>query len=297
MLNFIRLCTELNISYLDESGHHHAHDGWVQVNCPFCTDGTHGWHLGYSLDGGSMNCWRCGKHSLREFLALALKHKSISVSQAIRKYEDKTFVPTKKEAKIRRKKATVPPYMSPLKSIHKTYLKETKFKKGIIQEWDLWGTTGMAGKWSWRIIAPIRDENFNIVSYSGRAISKAVIPRWKHSKNEEMSMDPRRIIYGIEKIQDRVLIVEGISDVWRMGPGAVGLLGIDWKIEQASILKNFSHRFIMFDPERLAQKRAKELAEWLSPFKGETEIISGLKTDPGDLDQNEADRIMKELGF
>ena len=93
------------------------------------------------------------------------------------------------------------------------------------------------------------------------------------------------------------MVTEGIFDVWRMGIGSIGLFGIDWKQEQASILKKFTHRFIMFDPETQAQKRAKELASWLSPFPGETEIITGLKTDPGDLSQTKADNIMKKLGF
>jgi len=83
----------------------------------------------------------------------------------------------------------------------------------------------------------------------------------------------------------------------RMGIGSVSIMGIDWKIEQAFILKDFKYRFIMFDPEPKAQKQAQKLAAWLAPFPGETEIISGLKTDPGDLSQEEANKFMKELGF
>lgn len=297
MINFTRLCTEIGIPYLGEMGHHHTHEGWVQVHCPFCTDGSHGWHLGFSLEGGNMNCWRCGGHSLKKYLNTVLQGRGFSIGQLLRKYEDKTFIYKKKESKPRPKKAKEPKNMNPLKSIHKNYLKSKKFKKNIIDEWNLKGTINLSGSWSWRIITPIYDESFNIVSYSGRSISDDIKPRWKHSKNENMSTDPKRLIYGIEKVRDSVLIVEGISDVWRMGPGAVGLLGIDWKIEQASILKNFSHRFIMFDPEKLAQKKARELADWLSPFQGETEIISGLKTDPGDLPQKEANEIMKKLGI
>jgi hypothetical protein len=91
------------------------------------------------------------------------------------------------------------------------------------------------------------------------------------------------------------VFVEGATDVWRLGVGAVAVLGIDWKKEQVAILKNFSRRFVMFDPEPLAQKRAEKLAESLSLYGGETEVITGLKCDPGDLPQDEADQIMKEL--
>jgi len=53
----------------------------------------------------------------------------------------------------------------------------------------------------------------------------------------------------------------------------------------------------MFDPEIKAQKKAEELANWLSAIPGDTEIISGLQSDPGGLSQEEADEIMLELNL
>jgi len=300
MLNFTRLCREFAVPFL-ESGHHHCHEGWVQVHCPFCTDGTHGWHLGYALEHGTMNCWRCGSHHVTKFLAIILRHRTKTVRQVMAEYST-DYLPTKKTKKPRRRKAKRPPRMEeiPPNSVHDKYLVKRGFKysREVIETWDLWATRGLSGDWSWRIVAPIFDRSVTVVAYTGRALHKHTRPKWKTSRNEEMSVNPNALIYGIHQVHDdRVLIVEGVSDVWRMGEGAVGLLGIDWKIEQAAILKGFSHRFIMFDPETQAQRRAKELADWLAPFPGETEIISDLKSDPGDLSQDEADNIMKELGF
>jgi len=297
MLDFITLCKEFNIPYL-ESGHHHCHEGWIQTHCPFCADGTHGWHLGFGIEKGNMNCWRCGSHPIYKFLSTVLQNRGISVKQILKLYgKDRTVIP-KKEAKPRRRKTKQPPNMGLFSNSHFSYLIQRRFNPPKLRrEWNLKGTKGISSEWSWRIIAPIFNESELIVSYAGRSLNPKAKPKWKFSHKEEMSDDPKKMIYGIEKAQDRVLIVEGISDVWRMGVGAVALLGIDWKIEQAFILKNFSHRFIMFDPEIQAQKKAKELADWLAPFPGETEIISGLPSDPGDLDQDEANRYMKELGF
>lgn len=294
MLDFIRLCKEQNIQYL-ESGHHHSHEGWAQINCPFCTDGTHGWHLGYSLERGNMNCWRCGSHSIYDYFKIVLPNKS--VKQILNQYNDATFLPEKKMMKPRTKKAKRPPGLTSLYPVHEKYLKDNKFKKGIIKEWDLQATSGTSGEWCWRIIAPISDRAGVVTGYAGRALQKEIRPRWKFTRNEEMSADPKRMLYGIDRVQDRVLIVEGVSDVWRMGAGAVAVFGIDWNVEQAFILKDFSHRFILFDPEREAQKRARELAEWMAVFPGETEIISGFETDPGEMSQNQADEIKKELGI
>jgi len=295
MLHFTRLCQEQNIPFI-ESGHHHCAEGWIQVNCPFCTDGTHGWHLGFSLVKGNMNCWRCGSHSVYDFIKIKLPGKS--VKQILRQYDDPMFIPEKKIQKPRRKKAIIPPQVEPMIGIHRNYLLKKNFNPALLQdEWNLHGTKGFSKEWSWRIIAEIKNRAGDVTGYAGRALNDSTKPRWKFSRAEEMSDDPKQMLYGIEKVQDRVLIVEGVSDVWRMGAGAVATFGINWKVEQASILRNFSHRFIMYDNEYQAQWNAKALANWLAPFPGETEIISGLKTDPGDLSQNEADKIKKELGL
>jgi len=297
MLDFTRLCKDFNIPFL-ESGHHHCHEGWIQVHCPFCTDGTDGWHLGFNIEHGNMNCWRCGSHHITQFLFITLKHRGVSVGQILRLYNHDRIILPKKEQRPRRKKAKKPLHMESLSKIHRQYLKKRGFiPSKLAQEWSLSGTKGLSGSWSWRVITPIFNVSWQIVAYIGRAINPETKPKWKISHNEEMSEEPKKLLYGIQKIKDRVLIVEGPSDVWRMGPGAVAVLGINWKEEQAFILKNVSHRFIMFDPEKEAQKQAEKLAAWLAPFPGETEIISGLKTDPGDLNQDEANKIMKELGF
>jgi hypothetical protein len=297
MLDFVKLCKDYNIPCDTEGSSHHYHEGWAQTHCPFCTDGNNGWHLGFSLTGGHLNCWRCGSHSAYDFLLAIFKSQRISIKNLFRQYSIKSIA-TKIKEKERRKKVKQPPSLYPLTKKYLKKLKKKKFDlKSLINNWDLSMTKGLSGEWNWRIIVPIKDSENNIVAYTGRAIDPDKKPRWLNSKNEDMAIDPKKLIYGIEKIVNRVLIVEGPSDVWRMGPGAVGLFGIDWKVEQASILKDFYYRFIMFDPEKEAQKQAEKLAKWLAPFPGETEIITGMKTDPGDLSQVEADNIMKELGF
>jgi len=66
-------------------------------------------------------------------------------------------------------------------------------------------------------------------------------------------------------------------------------------LEQASILRQYKRRFILFDNEKIAQKQAEDLANWLAAFPGHTEVITGIKSDPGELSQGKADRIMREL--
>ena len=48
--------------------HHHARRGWLQFDCPFCSKNSRRYRMGYSISRGSVNCWVCGKHSLKQTL-------------------------------------------------------------------------------------------------------------------------------------------------------------------------------------------------------------------------------------
>jgi hypothetical protein len=116
--------------------------------------------------------------------------------------------------------------------------------------------------------------------------------------DESLPVDPRSLLYGINAVPgNAVVVVEGVTDVWRLGYGAVATLGMDWKVEQADQLRAFERRYILFDPGEKAQGRAEELAEWLSFFPGITEVVDGLRTDPGDFSDTKANRIMQTLGL
>jgi len=261
LVDFILLCREQRIPYLEE-GNHHCHDGWIQVPCPFCGDGNDGWHLGYNIEFGNMNCWRCGKHNIFEWLKKVLpnsiKHKVPAIIQQYQITGHKKHVV---KPEMVRKRNIKPPFGSKsLGTRHIQYLKSRSFEpKKLIPLWNLQGTFNLSKSWNWRIIAPIHNQDRQIVAYTGRALSDEIRPRWKTSENEEMVEDPKKLIYGIEKVNPEkgVLIVEGPSDVWRMGPGAVGLLGIDWKVEQAGILSHLNIALLCSTQKSKLKKRQK----------------------------------------
>jgi len=296
MFNFSRLASDKGIPFV-ESGHHHAHEGWGQTHCPFCADGTYGYHLGFNLATGYFSCWRCGGKSTWKVLRTLFPHEN--VNKLLEEYSDGQRQRNKAQTKTRSRSAKKPLKMRKgLYKEHKKYLTDRNFNPEKLEsEWELSSTKSLSGEWRWRIITPLKNMESEIVGYTGRAIGLLTKPKWKTSSNEELTDDPKKLIYGIEKINDRVLIVEGPSDVWRMGPGTVGLLGIDWSVEQAHILRRIPHRYIMFDSEPVAQARARQLARWLSPFPGDTEIITGIKKDPGSISDECAYNIMRDLSF
>lgn len=293
MLNFVKLAQDHRIPYLT-SGHHHCHAGWIQTHCPQCTDGSHGWHLGFSVTKGNLNCWRCGPVKWVDFLRGRLRVSVETAKEVMRAYSDGRTTKSRTAA-ARRRRVVPPDDLGPLLAAHRRYLAERGFPKSVVEDWKLQGTRHLSRKWSWRVVSPICNEAGVIVAYAGRSI-KDVRPKVMVTEDDKCGEDPASFLYGIEKVPgDTVIVVEGLTDTWNMGHGSVATLGIDWKVPQANKLRRFKRRFIMFDPEERAQRKAEELANWLSYYPGETEIISGLPSDPGSLSRKRVRRIRRIL--
>jgi hypothetical protein len=299
-IDFVALCRTYHIPYA-ESGHHHCHEGWVQTHCPFCAGGQEGFHLGYSLERGTFHCWRCGSHNFAEVMRQLLHVGENKLAYRIAgKFKLGPRTSQERHLAPRKRKHTCPPPpgITSLLPQHKRYLRGRRFNpRQLQQEWGIMGTAHTSGIWAWRIIIPVREIDGHICAYQGRVIREDVDPRYRFTPNKDMTVDPKTLLYGIEKVRgDAVVIVEGATDVWRLGPGAVATVGIGWHPEQADILRHYDRRYILFDPEPVARKRAIQLAQWLSPFQGTTEIIdTTFEGDPGSYTDNDAASVMREL--
>lgn len=307
MFDFPRYARDHGVEIAEAGQHHHAHRGWVQTHCPFCTDGSHGFHLGWNTSSGNLSCWRHGFTRLLEYLTT--RHSPEEARRLRRQYETQQATPNEVQhpdvvrrqiEAIRERGVPTPIGVGPLKKAHRKYLRSRGFNsKKLEKTWELQGTTWI-GKplWTWRVVGPVRDIKGEVVAYMGRAIGKHP-SKYVYTEADLMRIPSEELLYGVH-LADRkkgVVVVEGPADAWRIGPGAVAVNGIKWRKEQATILRRFRRRFIMFDPEPEAQNKAEELAEYLSMFKGSTEVISGLKCDPGDLDPGEVRKIRRELGI
>ncbi len=299
MFDIVRFCTDRRIPFLSGSGHHHCKEGWVQLHCPKCSSGREGWHLGFSLEGGSFNCWRCGSIKLSDAIQSLLRLPNQSdVRTIISAYQKKG--PIAHREYVHRPKTIIPPTgLEPLRPRHIQYLTDRGFNVQTLEEtWELKATTCLSGAWNWRIVYPVRNRAGMLVAYQGRSISDKVHPKYKLTGDKEMLEDPSNLLYGIHLVYgDTVLVVEGALDVWSVGMGAVAAFGIDWKPAQVLALKEYRRRFILFDPEDKAQLRAQSLAEALSVYQGETEVLAGFRCDPGDLSRRQVAILRKEIGL
>lgn len=303
MLDYRRFCSANRIPLLD-SGHHHCHVGWTQTHCPICAGGREGWHLGWNLSRGGFRCWRCGPLKFWDAIQLLLHCERPAARSAVAQHQiggsflvermKATKAPVTRPRDLKR-----PPGYGAFYGVHRAYLAGRGFDPDeLASRWDLGATGPYGGVWAWRIVIPIANETGRVVAYQGRAIGEGVTPKYKMTDKEKCLQDPDTLIYGLDKVMsDGVIIVEGVPGVWRLGEGAVALFGIDWKRKQANHLRRFKRRYVLFDPEPVAQKRAVALAEYLSIFGGTTEVVSGFQCDPGDFSTGQARRVRLKLGL
>lgn len=295
MIDMKGLLQRHRIEFL-ESGHHHCRVGWLQLKeCPSC--GSRNYHLGYNVESQTFNCYRCGVLDLKATLAKLLDCSLDGVWGRVADFRlEKHATQQRRTFSAARSAIARPPGSGSLGTAHTRYLERRGFDvERLVADWGLFGTGALSGKWSWRVCFPIRNQAGVTVAYQGRAIGDAT-PRYRMTDLKDCVEDPHGFLYGVDRAtSDSVVIVEGATGVWRLGPGTVATLGIVWRPEQVHKLRQYRRRFVLFDPEPAAQLRARKLAEALSVFGGETEVLSGFDTDPGEFSPKLVKEIRKEI--
>lgn len=289
---------DYNISH--DAHHHHARPGWVAVQtCPFC--GSNKYHFGIS-NTGAANCWKCGRHGLIDSIKKLCKATYGKAQGIIGKYGDgtapKTMRNTFSAPKIGDKPVIYPAGTEAMKQAHRAYLEKRNFDPDKLeQEWGLLGVGATLGVFNNRIIVPIT-HNGVPVSYQGRDITGSPSRlRYRTCAKKEETRFHKHCLYGYDKAKGKnVLVTEGVTKVWRLGEGAVATFGIIWTTVQASLLLDYNHVFILFDKGEQAQEQADKLAWLLAGNIGGAEVIELEEyPDPGDMPQDEADILMREL--
>jgi hypothetical protein len=183
--------------------------------------------------------------------------------------------------------------------IHQNYLRSRNFDPDYLEkEWNLKGT-GPVGNYRFRVIAPI-EFNHKIVSYQGRDVTNRQLEKYKACPKTDEAIHHKHILYGFDKARkkDSVVVVEGITDVWRLGPGAVCTFGIKYKTKQLSLLASYWNQVIVFfdnDELKDAKRQAEQLAFSLSSLDVCVKIAQGKRgSDPAKLTDTEAKEFMKE---
>lgn len=301
MLDIRRFYEDFGIEFLEGDDHHkHCRRGWVQAECPRCS-GNPGYHIGFSEDSGQFVCYRCGFVPAVEAIKLFSNKSWVEAKELLRRYGG---TPTKKKRYQKTAKEKDIDCEFPRGTLkgfpkrHRHYLEDRNFDPDkLIDNWDL-HATGRKGSYANRIIAPVYYRNI-LMSYQGRDITGESDMPYKACGMEYEKRHHKHCLYGMDlALSESVLVVEGITDVWRMGIGSVATFGISFTEAQVLLLYyNFKHIFVMFDPtEKQAQEQSKKLVNQLAVLGREAEHITlEADCDPGELSDEDSKYIMREL--
>jgi DNA primase len=198
---------------------------------------------------------------------------------------------------------SLPPETAPLTSLHKKYLLKRNFDPDrLVEDWNIAGTNHQ-GDYRFRIIIPIYLYG-ELISFQSRDITGVSVLRYKACPVKKTILSHKNILYGIDEAKEkRVIVVEGIFDVWRLNannPGAsVSTFGTKVTDKQVLLLiERFDEINILFDSQEKdkdALTNAQDLADKVTALGKEAHVYNLIKGDPADLSQEEADDIVKQI--
>lgn len=303
MFDIYRFFHDHHIPFVTE-GHKQCRKGWIQIICPFCYGK---WCMGYQESRESFVCYKCGFHKRIEVFSRLLRISEYETKKVLKTYYEFHPSLTHKHIKgIERpdityqklNSVTLPIGTQKIGKRHCEYLKNRNFDpEQIEKEWGIKGTNNV-GPYKFRIIAPIYF-NHQLVSYQGRDITGKSVMKYKACPKSLEKVHHKDILYGIDNAKStRVVVVEGITDVWRLGYGAVATFGIKYKQSQVKLLSQFKTVALLYDSSKedfQAYRQSSKLGAMLSSLGVDVIEVDLESGDPADLSQSDADNLMKEL--
>lgn len=284
-MRFVDVLQEKRIATAPD-GHRHSREGWVQFDCPFCGANSHKYHMGFNVAYKYLNCWSCGPHPLVETLVHLLDIPWRDARQLIDSVDRGKVVPEKHKGTLK-----LPTPMTDLLPAHCKYLRSRGFDPdALVKLWKL-KATGPISSLPWRIVVPIIYHG-ETVSWTSRKINDKGL-RWRSASAEQEAMNHKKLLYGLDYIRHTAIVVEGPSDVWAIGPGAVGTCGTGFSRAQVVRLCRLPRRIVCFDNSKAAQRRARDLCDALEPFAGETYNVVLDADDPGSASKREINRLRR----
>jgi len=264
--------------------------GWVEITCPFdCPDPS--WHCGINLESKGFHCWVCGTKG--NLIKLICQIEGCTRRQAVRILREfQAEVPSTPPSMQR---FVVPEYPLPseardeLLPIQREYLECRGFDPSLLQrKYGIKGT-GIAGRYRYRIIIPVIMQG-RIKGFVALSPLPSLQPKYLSSRNI------KRLVYNLDSVRgDTAVIVEGVTDAWRIGDGAIAIFGKNITSEQLRLIlaRKLKRVIVMLDGD--ATREAYKLASKLSPFL-QTEVWELPEhLDPDTLPPDALEEVRREV--
>ena len=293
--------------YLQHGVEHEVTDrGWVNTRCPHC--GGSGMKLGFRPDTRVYFCWNCGRHRADDTLARLLGVEPVRASELLRSLGGGR--PGASVARDRRVQSRVVAlgYRRPggtvsLVPSHARYLERRGFDpEKIKREWGVCST----GPVSRLDGIDYRNRLFIPITWDGRESSFQTRDVTGKSNVKYISCPPARelthhkhVLYGRTGAWPGglAIVVEGVTDAWRLGSLAAATFGVQLTPEQVRELGRQADRVVVvFDGERQAQRQAEVLVHRLRTQGLEAcSVPPPVGQDPGSMSDDDAAHLVREI--
>lgn len=295
------------IDYLDSKGIEYKtkgkniSSGWVGIEtCPSCLDS--GFHFGINSKELNYSCWVCGeKGGPVNLFRLLEKCGYKRAKMLVEQYFPTDILDDDEPEPIIKKKINgniLPKECSDfLYDQHINYLLGRNFNPNYLtQKYNLKSCLN-TGQYKFSIIAPVimdgETVSFIAADTTGKAKAKYLFP-----PNAQVHLPIHSCLYNIDSVKNgEVIIVEGITDVWRLGDGAVATMGKRITKEQINLLLKKDIERVVVIPDSDAHEAGEKIANQVSGFFDNVEMIPLDEGDPGDLNADEVSELRRYIGF
>jgi DNA primase len=304
-LNIIDYLNHKGIKY-DEHGKNISQD-WIGIRCPWCDDDSN--HLGIHTTRGTINCFRCPIKGTVIRLIMKIERcgydAALKVISDFNRFRSEHTLPLPEARTFKFRDLGESDYDFNLLSqfnfvddilpVHENFLNDRYFDPiHLVDKYKI-KFCGPLGDYKLRIIVPIFDRGKCISFVTRDATNQASTP-YINCPNELSLADLKDQVYNIDNANNPdVIVVEGVTDVWRMGDDVVATFGIKYTPMQILTLTRYRRCFVLFDAEPLAQEQAHKLCADLSTVIHEVVRLELPEGDPAELSESDVKSLRKQV--
>ncbi|KKM66046.1 hypothetical protein LCGC14_1485160 [marine sediment metagenome] len=271
---------------------------WIGINCPFCTSPDPSDHLGINLNSKAIKCLRCDTKGT--IIRLMMKLLRLPYDDVIEIIEEQA--PRQLTPRTEKERTSIPETILPLNTVdellpaHRQYLINKNYNPDLIRDKYKIQSIGPVSNpfMENRILIPYIINN-RIVTYTTRDISDQSPLRYMACSDESCTIPIDHLLYNIETVKEVAVIVEGTSDVWRMGDGFVAMGSLIWSSARLLALRHCKRVILMPDSESHAQDMWEVVSYSLTSLISDVQFASLSEGDPGQLDEETVRNFRQEI--
>ena len=286
MIDIKSILDELSIDYKSSGKNVGSAD--LNIDCPYCYADK---HLGISVNTGFVNCWICEfedsyykskkgdmiRPGIVQVLVEATDASWREVKEILERNGWSSIASDSENEMSLSESCSFPAGAEPFtvksaeQNLASQYLWSRRFSRDTANRYNL--RVAGRGPYSGRIIIPVYLDG-EMVCYTSRDYTGEQ-DRYKNSFFTDSKLRLRDTLYNYDVARkfDNAHLVEGPTDVWRMGADTLGVFRSALSRGQRNLIiqANFQSLTIIFDPS--ATSRAYTIAGELSPFIPEIKVV------------------------